>query len=61
MKVKVEIDCDQENQIVTESLMWMYLHADLTKKEKKAYRTIIKQYMTHDQYMYTFKDTSCYE
>jgi len=61
MKVLLEIDCDQENTIVTESLLWMYLNADLTKKEKKAYRTIMKQYMTHDQYMYTFKETSYYE
>jgi len=61
MKVTLELDCDQENEVVQESLLWMYQHSDLTKKEKKAYRTILKQYMTHDKFINTFAEISYYE
>jgi hypothetical protein len=32
-KVELELDCDQENAVVTESLLWMYHNGELTKGE----------------------------
>ena len=61
MKTTIEIDNDNETAIVLDSLVWMYTHADLTKKEKKAYRTVIKMYMNYPDFDARFKNRSVYE
>lgn len=60
-KVELELDCDQENVVVTESLLWMYHNGELTKGERKAYRTVIKHYMIHDQFTEAFPHLGVYK
>ena len=58
------LDNDNETAIVLDSLdslVWMYTHAELTKKEKKAYRTVIKMYMNHDDFKQRFNRRSVYK
>lgn len=50
MRVMIELDCDQENKLVVDSLKWMYGHGELTKKERKAYRKVLAHYMSVDEY-----------
>ena len=61
MKVLVDLDNDQENKMVTESLLWMYHNGDLTKGEKKAYRTVVKHYMTQDDFTKCFHKRGVYK
>jgi len=64
LKAIIEIDNDNETAVVLDSLdslVWMYTHAELTKKEKKAYRTVIKMYMNHDDFKQRFNRRSVYK
>ena len=61
MKTTIELDNDSETAIVLDSLVWMYTHGDLTKKEKKAYRTVVKMYMKYDDFQQRFKKRSVYK
>ena len=61
MKTLIELDNDNETAIVLDSLVWMYGHGNLTKKEKKAYRTVIKMYMTPAEFKERFKKRSVYQ
>ena len=61
MKAMIELDNDSETAIVLDSLIWMYTNGDITKREKKAYRTVIKMYMKHDDFKKRFSKRSVYE
>lgn len=61
MKTTIELDNDSETAIVLDSLVWMYTHAELSKREKKAYRTVIKMYMNHDDFKQRFNRRSVYK
>jgi len=61
VKTTIELDNDSETAIVLDSLVWMYTHAELSKREKKAYRTVIKMYMNHDDFKQRFNRRSVYK
>ncbi len=52
--MKVEIAEGEGEKIVVEELLWMHDSGCLTKKQKKAYRTVLKDHMTVDDYKMLF-------
>ena len=54
MRILVEITEESETAVILESIYWMYYNGDLTKKEKKAYRTVLSHYLNAEQYVERF-------
>ena len=50
MKIAIELHHDDETKIVVDSLKWHYLHGEDTPKMDKAFRNVLKYYMTHEEW-----------
>ena len=61
MRVLLDIDNDQQSEIVVDSLLWMYYNGDLTKKERKAYRTVLNHYLNAEEYVERFGTKEVYK
>ena len=46
----VQFTEDQVSEIAADSLIWMEQNAELTDKERKCYRVVIRDYLTPDQW-----------
>lgn len=61
MSTLIEISPDQAEEVVVGSLLWMYYNGELTKKEKKAYRTVLSHYIVTESYAERFGDKEVYK
>ena len=60
--MKVEMREGEAEKVVVDELLWMYEHdIHLSKKEKKAYRTVLKHYMLDDEFKQTFRKHGVYK
>jgi hypothetical protein len=50
MKVEIELDNDAETKIIVDSLKWHHSYGEDTPKLRKAFRTVLKYYMTYEEW-----------
>ena len=61
MKMLLEVTEESETKIILESLYWMYYNGDLTKKERKAYRTGLNHHLNAEEYVERFGTKEVYK